>query len=717
MTAIQALIESFNNEEVEAEEEYNKPDTEWPEWMRNDRIAMNSDPEHMKKIKRAITRFDQSIATATGACKTFLLVKNKPALLRSDADFSNITVKKISLVQQDYRRLGFLSKECLYIRLKNDKDSCKIIQAQMAIWAKQWQTFKPLGIEALMALDKAESDLAGQNAQASNESNAPGAQNQTGNPNPNPDAPEETIREPSLPPSRSQSPEHRGAGSRSPRPTARISEDRMAEFQSVVNELPSELVSTIISLARNARGTRTSTRANSRATSPPPTAAGGGGSIGGIYVGPQPSRVSSTRTNENAWRLDDSDIEELPREEPAALSPKRRRPEPAPSLLDIIQDDIENPVISKLPDGSDPLAMMYAQSMSVNFNIHLLVPFKFDGVNTDKFPEFESLWLKANKQMKSLQFSKVSRFTELKKVLTGSALAYILHLPLNRDDSYDLALRTLSTLYRDQKSALMAAVQKVLQSPVSNGSIADRQKFHANLISYKQTTVSLGASSAECLLAWELSTFESRLDDQWRKDWIKFCAKHKNIRVPLGMDMDLEKFATRLHLSLIEQMKVKAAQEAAPPRRSKEIRGTANAVAAGRPKNFKQSGWSLKPLQTKNKGKPQQQKSQSNKDAKSSRRSSGSGKENVKPPPKAVKCPFCVQSDRTNKFPHIWPLQCPLVKGDNKLSDAEIKRKVKEGASCENCFGPHGTQNCDAPRFVKCRVQGCSQRHHSIFHQ
>jgi len=349
----------------------------------------------------------------------------------------------------------------------------------------------------------------------------------------------------------------------------------------------------------------------------------------------------------------------------------------------------------------------------------MVVPTKFSG-DADKFPEFENLWAKAALQMRSMQFSPVNRLAEPRKVLTGTALEYIAHLPVSQDKSYIQALRILTAIYKDQKSALMTCVRKALKVPSCSGSVADRQKFHAALIGYKQGTEALGATPQEVLLAFELAVFEAKLDEAWRKDWLKFTSKRKDTSVPLGIRVDFATFVSKLHLSLIEQMKIKAATDTALNRRpNQNAKGAANAAVAGRGKQGNKS---------QQKGGPQQ-KQQGFPTAKG-----GAGRGGFKPtqgqgqgrnqgPQRradnsapAKKCPFCVQPDKSNKFPHRFPMQCPLVTGENKMSDEQIRRIIKGARACENCFDSHNTANCDAPRNIHCRKDGCKDRHHSAFH-
>ena len=107
---------------------------------------------------------------------------------------------------------------------------------------------------------------------------------------------------------------------------------------------------------------------------------------------------------------------------------------------------------------------------------------------------------------------------------------------------------------------------------------------------------------------------------------------------------------------------------------------------------------------------------------------SGAGFKNVKttkPPQKVnftsentkVKCKLCDNNGK-NRFVHTFPTNCPLVLRNhaNKMSDDDLRTKIRKLNLCRNCFQEHHTSKCEAPPFIKCRERGCNERHHSLFH-
>ena len=339
--------------------------------------------------------------------------------------------------------------------------------------------------------------------------------------------------------------------------------------------------------------------------------------------------------------------------------------------------------------GAEGMLQMFSQSLASQFNISTIVGKKFDG-NPAEFQEFKLLWEKADQQMDSMGFTPSARFWELKKVLSGPAAVYVQGLPPGNDNSYEAALENLSMLYSEQKNTLQTLVRSLMAMPVCNGSFKDRQKLHSNIVAYKQGVAALGATSDEVLLAIELCIIEGRLDDAWKKDWFRYCARNKDLESPLGMTVTFKDLITKLHQSMIEQLRIKSASDLAPgsskEKSSKEKSGATYAAVAGK------------------KAPPPKQK--------------GPKKQQEKEKAKSISCKLCLE-DGKNKFKHDFPLGCPLVKAksENRLSDEQIKEKVNSLKLCRNCFGEgHSSFKCTAPENIHCRVSKCGKRHHVAFH-
>ena len=328
---------------------------------------------------------------------------------------------------------------------------------------------------------------------------------------------------------------------------------------------------------------------------------------------------------------------------------------------------------------------MFSHSIASTFNIATIIPKKFDGT-PGEYPDFIVLWQKADAQMAAMGFEKANRFWELKKVLTGSALAYVQALPIALDNSYDEALTILDKLYSEKKNVLRTLVKNLIASPVCSGSIAERQKFHANIVAYYQGVKAVQASDQQTRLAIELSLIEARLDDNWRREWFKFCSRRKD-NSPLGANVTPDDLLMVLYESLAQQITLQQARELGPRQKKEEkkanaagatkVKASANATVAGK----------------------------FNKNQKDSTQGKGD-------------CPFCTSNGK-QKFKHKFPLGCPLVnpksKEKNKMPLEEIKKVIKEKGLCKNCFNKHLAKNCDAPDSIKC--QTCGKKHSTILHQ
>ena len=366
--------------------------------------------------------------------------------------------------------------------------------------------------------------------------------------------------------------------------------------------------------------------------------------------------------------------------------------------------DNQSLVRSNMNNGPEANAMlfMFSQSLASTFNIRTIIPTKFSG-DPAEFYQFELLWQKANSQMDAMHFSKPAKFWELKKVVQGPALTYLHSLPPAAESSYAEALKILMMLYKGRKSSIKDLVKGLISLPNSKGSYKDRLKFHSAIVSYKQAIRSIGGTAEDVLLAVELCLIEAKMDESWKKEWFKFCAKRQNFNAPLGYDVTFQDLVQLLHESMIQQIN----------------------MATPAPTNFPQITYEDvhnfdkgEKKDKKPKAKPKQkQKALTAKvdDDKSSyeEKTFLSQGGDVK-----VNCKICEVNGK-QKYTHPFPLNCPLIlkNSPNKLSDDEIKSQVSKKNLCRNCFQEHHSRDCNAPAFIKCKVKGCKGRHHVTFHQ
>ena len=354
---------------------------------------------------------------------------------------------------------------------------------------------------------------------------------------------------------------------------------------------------------------------------------------------------------------------------------------------------------------AENMMSMFSRSLASSFLITNIIPKKFDG-NTEDYPQFELLWTKADNHMDALQFAPAAKFWELKKVVTGAALAYLQGLPPNEDTSYQIALTTLKDLYSQNQSKLKNLVRTLMALPVGTSSFADRQKLHSTIVAYKQAVVASGADPAQALLAIEFTIIEARLDDQWKKDWFRFCAKRRDPASPLGFDVKFIDLVQVLHRSMIEQQRMRNAAEFAPAKarrgggsqsehkQANEAQPVLAAVAGSHKRTDKEKARGVPFIKAK---RPERERKRSD-----------------KPVEIVVKCPFC-KNDKGQEFTHAYPLTCPKLRR-SLIEPDKIREIASKQQLCQNCFAPHKTSACDAPTFVYCRVDSCGKRHSKFFH-
>lgn len=86
----------------------------------------------------------------------------------------------------------------------------------------------------------------------------------------------------------------------------------------------------------------------------------------------------------------------------------------------------------------------------------------------------------------------------------------------------------------------------------------------------------------------------------------------------------------------------------------------------------------------------------------------------------AESCPFCRKEDGSQQFEHRYIRQCPKLRPNtaDTMPPKQVKQLVRRQERCINCLAKnHYAGECDTPDTVFCRVGGCTERHHAVFHR
>lgn len=346
--------------------------------------------------------------------------------------------------------------------------------------------------------------------------------------------------------------------------------------------------------------------------------------------------------------------------------------------------------------GDDRIAGMFSRSLASTFNIHSIVPQKFDG-KPDHFENFRLLWKRADAQMAALGLSYTDRFLELKKCLSGPALMYIDQLPFGADDSYQKALDTLNVCYSLQKAPLRVLIAEFLNLQKTAETHSSRQNFHARVVSYKNGLLSIGCTAADALLAFELSVLEQRMDEPFKNDWITFISKKRDTKKPLGYNITFDDFVNRTYEYINKQLRLSDSTNSqnAKNHKPKQI------VAAVTPSDRRQF---QRPPPPRNRVPVTRQQPQTPNRNRNNQMTNKTDKR-IKVP-----CPFCPHGNQ--QLLHAYPRLCPLL-DQNKVGRGRMISIVKTSKLCPNCFSPHhDTTQCRST--FACST--CGGKHHPQLH-
>ena len=436
---------------------------------------------------------------------------------------------------------------------------------------------------------------------------------------------------------------------------------------------------------------------------------------------------------------------------------------PAANLADGLFNLGQN--AARAADGgaeSSSLLSLYSQSLASQFSASSIITRKFNG-EAEYWPQFWSLWQRADATMRRMLFSESNKYLQLISVLGGTARNFVNSLNPANSESYSLACYTLYEVYKDNGLNLQNMVFKFVTMPQCTGSIESKLRTHSNVVSYLMSTESIKAKSHEIALAYELSALESKLDPKWKEKFRKWLEKKRDPSLPLGYSVTMSDIVAELHRQICQEAKENSLQWAAAASSftdKKHERGggregfpqrrfTAAAAATAPPQapghaNAQSGNAGARPKQPKFAAVAPQSRGQQAAAANTQRQGGASDATSYAAaasarsfprndysssaprvpsetrPIKRHFCPFCVRPNTNGtefQYSHFWPRQCVLIR-EGKIGNEEVRNIVRASGLCKNCFLKHGrNEPCTASPSTVCNYDGvCKGRHHFAFH-
>ena len=406
------------------------------------------------------------------------------------------------------------------------------------------------------------------------------------------------------------------------------------------------------------------------------------------------------------------------------------------------QEIRSNQIVTDRANGdAATLVQMFSNSLTSTFSAKNIIEHKWDG-DPSTWERFAFAWTKCHSHMESLHMSDAAKFSELLKCVTGTAKLYVESLPSFLDSSYWTSLQLLQNVYSSRKTTVRTIVNKLVSMPTCQPTYESRLKLHAQICSYKASLNAISMNPEDALLAWELIFIENSFDFELKKQWVRYCEKHRNIDAPLGYNLTFDGLSNQILKFITESYKisgenrphVRGAQgQGGQGQGGRKWIGSAAAAAA----SVEDAPQAKQKAQKS--GKPQGGKKGAGKNG-SSTTSSISGTTAAfaprsPPPPKnqfqgrkngaggANKtslfksgCAFCQKDNGFNAHAHRWNLGCPLIKLD-VLPAEKIREIVRQKRLCQACLMPgHEITTCTSPDYVKCSVENCGKKHFRAFH-
>ena len=365
------------------------------------------------------------------------------------------------------------------------------------------------------------------------------------------------------------------------------------------------------------------------------------------------------------------------------------------------------------------------------FNITKFIPKPYDG-REENWASFNTGLTSATLQMDACQMSGVTKYAELKKVLTGTAANYVGALNPDDNNSFNVAVNILRTYFGRGVSEAMRLFQSLLEFPECKETIDGRMNFHGAIVKHLTKLYHIRNITPDiALVGIHLAVWEKRMGENLLTYWLKYKGRKADDDHPLGAQVHYEDVINCVAKYMQEKKDLKSAGGNSLSQghysRPTERKGPYFVQAAK-----KQTTFPSFPRRQGNvsavvgKATPIPQKSSKAKEtvasvmvrnttqASSSRPQQGTGIQ--------VPCPFCEVPGgqvKRQEHQHTFPLGCPKLKGPNPMSDQKIATKILKDRLCFLCCGRgHSAANCSSANKLRCPIcketTHCKYIHHHL---
>ena len=343
-----------------------------------------------------------------------------------------------------------------------------------------------------------------------------------------------------------------------------------------------------------------------------------------------------------------------------------------------------------------------------DFDVFKYIPEKDKfGGEKDKWTLFLNAWSRAERRMiERRDMSSLDMYLELKKVLKGPALDAVTGLGED-ETAYDSALNLLFELYDQKETTLRLAArdwfESLLYTTKNYKEDIDQRARWARFFNTYRTS---RGTEFQKLTAVFTVFMEYNMNTRWEREWTKLFNAKRDPDSCMGTTAGINELMTLI--SMVNDNNERAAKMSQANQRDKKPPPKTGSYSANETK----------------KSNNQTKKEKAAKAEKAPETAMAAGapykKDQQKQKPKGnlprEHCIFCETGRDQYTYNHIMPRSCPILKAW-KSNAQSLRDKVVDKGVCRNCFrSGHFANKCEAPDFVICGLDGCTGRHHPLFH-